>query len=203
MDTRYITGLVFLSITVVVAVVFAEPKFREIQLINQSLEEKQKEFDAQQFLIREMDGLNKKFLPIIEKIDKLKDVLPSSVNIADLLVQMEYIASRNAVIIKNISFSGPNKATVKNGQYSVVGVNMSISGTYEALLSFNDDIKNNIHLMDIKSLSISRAGSAGDNSEPNSDENLTSTSTEETVVISNTPKKPIFNYNVAIDVYYQ
>ncbi len=182
MDKRYITGTIFLTIAVILTVVFVEPKYREVGVVSASLTAKGQELDGYQYIIKEVGNINKEFAPILKNNQRINDILPKSKNIADLLVEIDYIISRNGLIAKDVSFSTPIKKSVRKGEYYIILANLKISGSYDSFLNFSEDIKNNKHLMDIVKFSISRSSQV----------------IEEDVVI-----EPIFDFDVSINAYYQ
>ncbi|MBI3671759.1 type 4a pilus biogenesis protein PilO [Candidatus Azambacteria bacterium] len=187
MDRRYITGTIFLTIAVICAVVFTEPEFRSIAVMKNSLKTKQAEFDGQYLLIQEVDNINKDFAKVLENVNKVNDVLPKFTSIADLLVRMDYLTSRNGLVIKDISFDGPSDRVADSSKYLGVRVNLKVVGSYASFLNFGNDIKNNRHLMDISQFSIS--------GNPMILEPQTKGRGEQ-------PERT-FNFDIKIDVYYQ
>jgi len=185
LDKRYITGTIFLLIAIVLALSFIEPKYEEIKFVSNGLIEKEREAEGQRFLIREVGNLSDEFASTLKEISKFDSLLPSSINIADLLVQMDYIVSRNGLIINNIDFSDTSKRAVKSFKYSSVNVRLNVTGSYNAFLNFSEDIKNNYHLMNINRLSVSSVES--------------DLGPEEDLVLT----EPIFTFDMDIEVYYQ
>jgi len=149
MDKRYITGTIFLTIAVVVAVVFTDTKYRDEVTIAKTLQEKEQEFQARQILIKEVDALNKEFSASLKELERIDKYLPASKNVADLLLQLDYMSSRNGLVMQNVNFSKPAERTAGSGKYSVIYVKLKVAGSYNSFLNFAEDVKNSIHLMNI------------------------------------------------------
>jgi Tfp pilus assembly protein PilO len=189
MDKRYITGIIFLTIAVVIAIVFTDAKYIEMVFISDALQKKEKEFKGQQLLVREVEALNKEFAANIKDLKRVDKYLPLSKNVADLLVQMDYMTSRNGLIMKDVSFySEEKKRTVDSGEYSVVSVDLKMAGSYNSFVNFSKDVKNSLHLMDIVNFSIK---AENNNSE------------EEGVLDENISQEPVLQFSINLDAYYQ
>lgn len=177
MDRRLISGAVFLTIAVVVAVVFVDKKYSEISAVKNTLQAKENELKGWQEAIYKVEEINKKFALILKDVEKIDELLPEEKNIADLFVQMDYIISRNGLVAKTVSFSPVSETQVKNGKYSVIRIKLELAGSYEAFMSFIGDIEKNIHLMDASAFSISNS--------------------------QDTEEKQGFGFQVSIDAYYK
>ncbi len=175
-------------ITIIIVVVFAQPKYKEIEVVSSKLEEKEKEFNGQLFLASEVNKITKDFEPTLKEIEVFDELLPKKISTADLLVQIDYLASRNGLIIKDVSFGDVKRNVVKGGgEYSSLPVSLKISGSYNAFLNFSKDVQKNKHLMDIVNLEIV----------PVPIPKASATSTLPVNV------EPTFNYNLVLNVYYQ
>ncbi len=136
-------------IAVIFAVVLVEPKYKEIVAVSEAIVLKEKELEGQRFLVREVDNISKEFDPVLKKLSIFDELVPKSVNLADLLFKIDYLASRNGLVITEVDFSDPVDIKVKKGKYKVVKAKMKLAGSYESFLNFSDDIKNSKQLMDI------------------------------------------------------
>jgi len=194
MDKKYITGIIFLTIAVVVAVVFTDAKYREMLSVSNTLQEKENEFKGQQLLVREVEALSKEFAANIKDLKKVDRYLPPSKDIADLLVQIDYMTSRNGLIMKDINFSsGNDKKIVGSGKYSIISVKLNMAGSYNSFLNFSEDIKTSIHLMDIVDFIVK--------AEKIKEEDTTKE--DNTLLIKNINQEPVLNFDVNINTYYQ
>jgi len=185
MDKRYITGTIFLTIAVVVAVAFLDSEYRKMLTVSDAIQKKEAEFNGQQLLIKEVEGLNKEFTATIKDLQKINQYLPESKNIADLLLQLNYISSRNGLVMKDVSFSSEAERTAAAGKYSVVFVKLKMAGSYSSFLNFSEDVRNSIHLMNIVSFDIKAEESGEDISE------------------EGFKQEPVLDIDVDIEAYYQ
>ncbi len=189
MDKRYITGIIFLTIAVLIAVIFTDTKYREVLSITDTLQKKENEFKGQQLLVREVESLNKEFSANIKDLKAIDKYLPQSQNIADLLLQIDYMTSRNGLVMKDINFiPEEEKRKVGPGEYSVVFIKLRMAGSYNSFLNFSEDIKNSLHLMDIISFSVK------------AEEN---NSGEDETLSDDINQEPVLGFDVNINAYYQ
>ena len=188
MDKRYVTGTIFLTIAVVVAVVFLDSKYREMITISDAIQKKEAEFKGEQILIQEVGALNKEFSGTIKALEKVDEYIPASKNIADLLLQLDYMSSRNGLVMKDVSFPSQAERTSDSGKYSVVFVNLSMAGSYSSFINFADDVKSSIHLMNIVSFDIKAEQSSSDNTD-NPDGLIR--------------QEPVLDIDINLEAYYQ
>jgi len=190
MDKRYITGTIFLTIAVIIAVVFVQDQYATKNLIQENINAKNNELEGQRSLISEIDSIQKELASKLDRLNKVDEILPKSASVADILVNMEFLTSRNGLEIRGISFSGPiTKDVDGKGKYSVMRVNLQTAGSYTAFLNFNNDITKSSNLMDARKVSIYTQNIIEDTSKEGGD--------------STTVHDPTFFFNYEIDIYYQ
>ncbi len=195
MDKRYITGIIFLILAVITGVVFTDAKYREMLFLSDALLQKENEFQGQQLLVREVESLSKEFSANIKDLEKIDRYIPKTKNIADLLVQMDYMTLRNGLIMKDVSFSSNDKKnTVGKGEYSIVTVNLSLAGSYNSFLNFSEDVRSSKHLMDIISFDVKAE---------KSNENTSNDDGDFYILNSKISQEPVLYFNVKINTYYQ
>ncbi len=190
MYKKYIYGTILIVLATIIFVAFVEPKRERVSLLNDFIKKREQELLGKEGFLKELDAIKKSFSQEIENVNKINIFLPKEPNIADLLVELDNLTYRNGLLLKDISFSQPTFVKVKgsSGFHEVV-VDLSVSGTYESLLNFNDSIKSNRHLMDVKRIEIL---SLNDLSQNNSD-----------LLENQNNIVPTFNYKVKVSAYYQ
>ncbi|MBI2047786.1 MAG: hypothetical protein HYT27_01470 [Parcubacteria group bacterium] len=96
-----------------------------------------------------------------EDLDRLKKILPDHVDNVRLILEIDRIASRNAMILKNVATQnsagdapgsfGPNDAL-----FGKIRMGFSLIGRYESLVNFLTELEQSLRVVDIVALSFSR-----------------------------------------------
>jgi len=101
--------------------------------------------------------------------DKIKEIFPKDPGVPDLLVQVQNIAYKSGVSLRNISFTINNdsankslltaKTSTLRGEVvsglPTVEISASVIGIYSSVKSFLSLIENNVRIMDITSINLS------------------------------------------------
>ncbi|MEK7452609.1 MAG: type 4a pilus biogenesis protein PilO [Patescibacteria group bacterium] len=190
MNKEYITGTIFLIIAVIIYIIFIEPKYAEVKVTAESLIVKNNEFDGYSAFIKDIGNIVKESEGDLKSIQKIDSILPASKNTSDVLVRLDYIASRNGLLMKDVKFSNPVAKSQKTGKYSIIDVKLFLLGSYNSFLNFSKDIKSSNPLMDIIDIKFS-------NNKKDEDRNK---ETKDEVGLS---LDPIFEFEMNISLYYQ
>ena len=81
---------------------------------------------------------------------KIETFLPSNIDNIRLLIEINRMAARRSLVLKNISFSQP-KATdsAVNLPYGVLSLKFTVNSTYANFLQFLGDLESNLRILDI------------------------------------------------------
>ncbi len=95
-------------------------------------------------------------------IERLASILPDNVDNIHLIIDINSIASRRGLSLKNVALSGlsdsPNKRAVlavgpSGSPVGSVELGFSVSASYDNMLAFMQDLERSLRVMDIESMS--------------------------------------------------
>lgn len=104
-----------------------------------------------------------------DDLAKLDKFIPSHVDNINLVIDINNIASRHGMVIKNVKVrsglpeeeapigASPDRLTAVSGQNRIADtyLSFSVSGNYESLLNFLDSLADSLRVADVNSLSFS------------------------------------------------
>lgn len=203
---RLLYQLSFLIIAAILFFTIDKPLYDKIGLLKEDVNIYTKALDSTAKLQQVRDELVNNYKSISqEDKDRLEHFLPSSVNNIQLILEIEKIAGRYGMPIKDIDFQGQstinpdeNSAQFKNTNktktednlpYGVYPLSFSIDGKYDNFVSFLKEVELNLRMVDIKEVSFTV---------PN--DKLNSNSNQRT---DSTNKDPnIYSFKVNTDIYW-
>jgi Tfp pilus assembly protein PilO len=170
-----------------VVVLLDIPMVQGIFDLKNQIKEQQKSLEEKQNLISIVEKLRDTYESNKETLNKLEYIIPGNQEIPNLIVQMEAIAVKGGLILKEINFTTEEKSNTKNqeagsgekqiaGDYKSLTVDANLTGDYAAFERFLNTVEENIRLIDIESIIFA---------------------TESETEIS------LFNFNLIFKVYYQ
>lgn len=165
---------------------YISPTYEEIKV----LQLKKAEYDEAvnnsqkiQNVLDELLGKYNSFSP--NNLKRLEKLLPSSIDNIRLIIEVDSIASRYNMNLKNVQVSAPpdtakqtNKALpTEVSPYGTADISFDVSGSYEAYQSFLQSLEKSLRIIDIRGITLS----ADDTSEKNvSDDRYTFKTTLQT-----------------------
>ncbi len=181
----------FSSIIIILASIgifffFIDPTYKEVQKLQADIEKNKEIIDVANRLDLRKKELNDKFnqIPEIEK-ESIEKFLPDTVDNVRLIIDINNIAEKFGIVIRDISVSAEESSTagenrrslsqksnfegiaedyvIKYADTSKVGVinfSFSVSAKYEVFLEFLKQLEESLRLLDIRNIEVSR-GSAG------------------------------------------
>jgi len=116
-------------------------------------------------LSNERDELSLKYKAMPkDQVDNLKKILPDNVNIVELTLNIDAIASKYGISIKDIrtadDSTNQNAATVttpQTGPYQKVTVSFSFIASYDSYRKFQHDLEESMRLIEVKNVSFASA----------------------------------------------
>lgn len=101
--------------------------------------------------------IEKKNSILTEDQDKLQKLLPDNIDNVKLILEVNDIAEKRSLTIRNIAIGGNTKKTEEigpdNSAYGTVSLKFSVLSSYDNFLNFLDDLENNLRLVDITDIS--------------------------------------------------
>ncbi len=106
-----------------------------------------------------------------DDINRLNKIIPDKFDTVLLISDLNALASRYGLVMSNFKVDAPT-ASVRNTAvtrqktdlYKTITVGFSVSGPYDAFVSFLKDAESSLRLMDITSLNIKSSSQKGDSS---------------------------------------
>jgi len=163
---RFITSIIFIAASVGVFIGFARPNFDEINNLNEqkvnfenTMQNSEELLDMRQAVLDKYNSVRP------DDLVKLEKILPSKMEAITLIIELENIAKKQGLLLKDIGVDEPGENDNNNGDngrfeavkkrenYDTVSLNMTVVGSYSSFLSFLDAIEQSLHLIDIKNLS--------------------------------------------------
>ncbi len=147
--------------------VYVSPTYGEITSLreekaqyDEALNNSQKVQDARDELLGKYNSFSPNDLKRLEKL------LPDHVDNIRLIIEMDSVASRYNMILKNVQVSIPTATTQSSGipnialptenlPYGTAEISFEVSGSYEAYRGFVKDLEKSLRIIDITGISFS------------------------------------------------
>jgi Tfp pilus assembly protein PilO len=160
------TPLILIIISLGMYFTYTKDKIEELKSIQIVNEQYQKVIDDSKNLIKRREEV----LSIYNKIDpenrlKLEKMIPDNQDNVRLIIDLNGVASRNGMVIKNIktasqkdntpqSSSSGTRAVVLPGTYNTVSMTFDTSTNYPNFLKFLGDLQASLRIMEISKISL-------------------------------------------------
>lgn len=158
-----------------VVVLLDIPKVQGIFDLKNQIENQQKVLEEKQYLVGIVEKLRDAYDSNKETLNKLEYIVPKEQEVPNLIVQLETIAVKGGLVLREVGFTAEKKDATTQENYESLIVNMNLTGDYAALGRFLSAVEENIRLMDVKSITFTTQSEAAS----------------------------IFNFNVVFKVYYR
>jgi len=164
---KSLTAIIIIVISIGLLYFYAWPQWQTVS----ELQAKHKQLQDAQFKAQELTKLRQNLVTQYnsippEEMEKVNKVVPVQYNPVKLAADLNSIALRNGMIIKNVSFvdkkdiSDPGDGSVVAAQpktpYRVVEVMFSTEGQYKNFTLLLADIERNLQILDIKKVDVVR-----------------------------------------------
>lgn len=146
---------------------FTDPTYQEIKTLKLEGKSYADALDNSKKLQAVRDQLLAKYNAIPQtQIDRLERMVPNNVDNVRLVLEIDRIAAKYGMSIKNIKLSKENTSKEKNligkdnKTYGTLSLEFSVDGPYQNFISFISDLEKNLRIVDIDSVSFSSANSS-------------------------------------------
>ena len=180
---KNITSIVIIIASIGIFFFFIDPQYKKVKSLQAEIVENKKILDIANKLESKKEELNSKFNQISqeEKVE-LEKLLPDTVDNVRLIIDMNNIAEKFGIIIRDISINskdspaGETKKTVSQksnfegvleensvkyvdtSKIGVISFSFTVSAKYEVFLEFLKQLEESLRLVDIRNIEISRPG---------------------------------------------
>ncbi len=159
---KRIMPLVLLLASLSLFLLFIIPNFEavkekraQIKILNEALSNSRKVQAVRDALLTSYNNIG------TADLDRLKKILPDHVDNVRLTLELDRIASRNGMSLKNVSTRdnvredsgafGPDDAL-----FGKIRMNLSLNGRYESLIEFLKEVEQSLRVVDVIALSFTR-----------------------------------------------
>ena len=178
---KNITSIIILLCSIGIFFFFIDPQYKKVKNLQAEIVENKKILDIANRLNTKKQELNEKYNQISpeEKIE-LEKLLPDTVDNVRLIIDMNNIAEKFGIIIRDININskegttGETKKTVSQksnfegvleensikyvdtSKIGVISFSFTVSAKYEVFLEFLKQLEESLRLVDIRNIEISR-----------------------------------------------
>lgn len=172
---RYFTSFIFIGLSIAIFVIFTGALYKNIQTLKAEQATYDEALTNSKALENERDKLTAKYSTIdTENLNRIKRLLPDSVDNIRLILEIEKIAAPYGMALKDVQYnvapvekdskSAPgtsivNNASMKdssaNKNYGSWDLGFSVTSTYSNFIHFLKDLESNLRLVDVSSIQFS------------------------------------------------
>jgi Tfp pilus assembly protein PilO len=160
-------SFVLIAASVALFVMFTNTHYQQIKALRAQAAEYDSALTQSKILLAQRDSLKKKYDEIPqENLDKLKKLAPDSVDNVRLVIDINGIAARRGMTIRNIKIQNGNAGKSgnigpDNNPYGSMLLSFSVTAPYDSFKGFLQDLERSLRIVDITSLSFN-ANDKGD-----------------------------------------
>lgn len=144
--------IVLVSVIIIGAVAYflINPAISQIRSLNIKLSARGEEISQMEAKLATLNSLETQFNQVQDQVKKLGLAAPSNDQIAEILVQLETIASDSGLTLASVQ-------PIKESNQAAVSVNANLQGNYSGLIDFIKASEKNIRPINIKSINLASA----------------------------------------------
>jgi len=158
--SRTIFSTVLILLAVAAFFTFVDPTYKEIKILSEENSQFDEALNRSKELQAVRDGLLSRYNTFsTESIDRIDKLLPDNVDNVRLILDLDSIASKHGMLIKNVSISdndSSNENTNIITQDSPIGeidLSFKVTSPYADFKRFISDLEQSLRIVDIKRLS--------------------------------------------------
>ncbi len=163
---KSLTPIIFIGVSVALFFIFTDPAYKEVKTLREKNAQYQDVLDKSDELLRQRKTLQDKYNSFSEAdVLKLKKLLPDTVDNVRLIIDIDEIAKRYGLTIKNVrldeskaSKGGAKDATATitagESRFGVIPMGFSVSADYNTFLSFLEDLEGSLRIVDVTNISL-------------------------------------------------
>ncbi len=155
---RGFTPLILIAVSLAAFFFYVHPQYQKIQAYRTEASQYDEVLTKAAELKRIRAELSSKYSTFSPSdLDRLGKLIPEKVDIARLILDLNGVASRYAIEIKNISTSEATQKESSIGKskpYRVSTISFDFETSYEGMLRFVADLEQSLRLVDVLSLSL-------------------------------------------------
>ena len=163
-----ITPLILIIISIGIFFGYIDPNYRGTNPANPSVQSLQAEDAQYQKALSDSEKINEKRNSLMDKqksfdpvqMARLEKLLPDNVDNIKLVIDINNIAEKNRLNLKNVKLNtgviqtDSKKIGADNSKYGTVGLSFSVVASYDNFQIFLTDLEKSLRLVDITELSV-------------------------------------------------
>lgn len=163
--------LLFFSLlfSITIMFIFLIPQYEQTRIKEMETELIRKTLESKRDIFIKIASFDRTYKDMSEtEINKMYDLLPDNNNFEEHLANIDKLAKRNGILIKNISFSEHEKQgglTVNKSNLETAEISFSAESSFPNFMSFLSSLEKNIPLVNINRISITKKNESRDKSE--------------------------------------
>lgn len=159
---KLITPISLIIISVALFFVYIDPTYQASKEIKLQVDEYQKLLDQSKSLVAEENKLRAAYNALPQDdVKRLEKLLPSAIDNVRLIIDIDNIASKYGIQVKNTKLSDINVQSSKTNtlgvsqkKYESVPISFSVNASYETFISFLKDLEQSLRVMDVTGISL-------------------------------------------------
>ncbi len=160
------TPIIFIIVSIILFFTLTDPVYKEVKSLRVKYAQYQDVLDKSAELLKQRKSLQDKYTSFAEEdVSRLKKLLPDTVDNVRLIIDIDEIAKRYGLTIKNVrlddtrSKTGTTKdatatITAGEGKYGTIPMGFSVSADYNTFLSFLEDLESSLRIVDVTNISL-------------------------------------------------
>lgn len=163
--------LLFFSLlfSITIMFIFLIPQYEQTKIKEMEIELIRKTLESKRDIFIKIASFDRTYKDMSEtEINKMYDLLPDNNNFEEHLANINKLAKRNGILVKNISFSEHEKQgslAVNKSNLETAEISFSTESSFPNFMSFLSSLEKNIPLVNIDRISITKKNEGGDKSE--------------------------------------
>jgi len=156
--TRFLFPSILLAITALLFWAYIDPQYQTVKTLraeSQSYEAALASFREIQSVRDELTSRYNTFSP--DDVTRLERLLPDTVDNVRLVLDINNIAGRYGLVIKNVRLSSlakdPNKLGPENQEYGTLVLQFSVTASYSNFVAFTKDLEDSLRVVDVSGIS--------------------------------------------------
>lgn len=163
---KSLTPIIFIIVSIAIFFTVTDPIYKEVKTLQVKYAQYQDVLDKSKELLDKRKNLQDKYNGFAEEdVNRLKKLLPDTVDNVRLIIDIDEIAKRYGLTIKNVRLddSKVSKAGVKDAtatitagdsKYGTIPMGFSVSSDYKTFLSFLEDLEGSLRIVDVTNISL-------------------------------------------------
>lgn len=156
------TAFILILVSVGLFYTFIMPEYEKVQALKLEAAQYKDVLNNVTELSRRRDELLIKYNSMPkQEAENLKRILPDNVNVVEMAINLDAIAGKHGISIKNVKIQDDKQnqsasavQAPATGPYQKAAINFSFVTTYDNFKKFQRDIEQNLRVLEVKSVSI-------------------------------------------------